>query len=390
MRLFSVLLGALLFVLVLYICDRKIRVPYLFAMLTFSFPLFFSINASTNPSSWSFIGIPAYWALLHTVCGARTTKEQLFASVGSLLSGLIAASSRADTSFFLIIVTIAVAVHSLNLQNHNLKSFKQWVLPFVVSTVVVGASLWARISSTQTTSTQDKGMPRVPWQGSSIDLFIYNFLDLPLYIGGMFGAPGPPEWRLGIARFDLPLPPMVWVSGIGLMGFLFLWGLRESYTKKILSLCILTGSLFGLPLLLLQRQFGTAVYFLQPRYILPLAIVTLATSLLIRESSARVEMTHMQICLWGLTVLMMGTVSQHVAMRRYISGLDVVGIDLTISQEWWWNSPISPNQNWLFGVIASSALIILGLIASLTNFENPNEVANEEILKIPDSQTINV
>ena len=96
MRLFSVFLGALLFVLVLYICDRKIRVPYLFAMLTFSFPLFFSINASTNPSSWSFIGIPAYWALLHTACGARTTKEQLFAGIGSLLSGLIAAFSRAE------------------------------------------------------------------------------------------------------------------------------------------------------------------------------------------------------------------------------------------------------------------------------------------------------
>jgi hypothetical protein len=36
-------------------------------------------------------------------------------------------------------------------------------------------------------------------------------------------------------------------------------------------------------------------------------------------------------------------------LRRYITGVDIGGLDLNAGPEWWWSTPIRPMALWIFG-----------------------------------------
>ncbi|NDB42420.1 MAG: hypothetical protein EB035_05530, partial [Actinobacteria bacterium] len=55
------------------------------------------------------------------------------------------------------------------------------------------------------------------------------------------------------------------------------------------------------------------------------------------------------------------SIALHQTMRRYITGVDVIGWNLNQDAEWWWTVGPSPMTIWLLGTVAfgvTTALIL--------------------------------
>jgi hypothetical protein len=79
-----------------------------------SVPLAMFTIASTNPSSWSIIGIGTYWVSLLSFLRSKTLKYSIINGVLLFISGLIAIQSRSEASPYLILSTLIVLIIHFN------------------------------------------------------------------------------------------------------------------------------------------------------------------------------------------------------------------------------------------------------------------------------------
>jgi hypothetical protein len=48
----------------------------------------------------------------------------------------------------------------------------------------------------------------------------------------------------------------------------------------------------------------------------------------------------------------------HTNIRRYVTGLDVNGVNLDASPEWWWDVPFTPMAVWFVGSVAFGLVLV--------------------------------
>ena len=89
------------------------------------------------------------------------------------------------------------------------------------------------------------------------------------------------------------------------------------------------------------------------RYILPLYLMCLVTYLASVETSfTRPLITSKTISrVLVLTLTLGNSIALHQTMRRYITGVDVIGWNLNQNAEWWWTVGPSPMTIWILGTI---------------------------------------
>jgi hypothetical protein len=98
----------------------------------------------------------------------------------------------------------------------------------------------------------------------------------------------------------------------------------------------------------------------QPRYLLPLIGLLIATAFYRISSDAGTGLTRGQLWLIGVGFFGTHAISLHTNLRRYLTGLDENQVSLNFGIEWWWverPSPdavlwLSPNYVWLAGSLA--------------------------------------
>jgi len=95
-----------------------------------------------------------------------------------------------------------------------------------------------------------------------------------------------------------------------------------------------------------------------PRYLLPL-VVMFGGMLLLGVPGRRLHLP--RAAQFAVAAALIGAhfVALHINIRRYVTGLDVGGLDLGADAEWWWGGPIGPNAVWLLGSLAYALLIVV-------------------------------
>ena len=166
---------------------------------------------------------------------------------------------------------------------------------------------------------------------------------VPLTLMNLFGG------NYGLGSSDTPLSDLVVFSGLASL-FLTIYATAQRVSKRNWLIVFLMSIL--LLLLTLYADFsnvGTS-----GRYILPLYLMCLITYLASVETSfSRPLITSRTISRILVFTLTLGnSTALHQTMRRYITGVDVIGWNLNKNAEWWWTIGPSPMTIWMLGTIA--------------------------------------
>jgi hypothetical protein len=124
----------------------------------------------------------------------------------------------------------------------------------------------------------------------------------------------------------------------------------------------------------LVQTRATVGSFVQPRYIYPL-IIFLAGIAFLQVRRGQISVTRWQALAGIVALSIANAVALHTNIRRYVTGLDVGGLNLNVNAEWWWNIPLSPMLVWLIG----SATFFAALIAIGSGLIWPSPVHREQV-----------
>ena len=131
---------------------------------------------------------------------------------------------------------------------------------------------------------------------------------------------------------------------------------------KALAVSLVGAGMVVYPLYILDRSHMTVGSGFQARYLLPLLVILTGLSML-RMGRAPLSLGVFQGAVVVLALATANTVALYTQIRRYVTGLDVSGLNLDRAEEWWWPGPLSPVAVWVVGsaafAVASALLLVV-------------------------------
>lgn len=316
----------------------------LWAFASISVPLGLFIIPSTNPSSWAVVSAGV---LLYALIGYFQTSgfRKVSLALLALIASFIGAGARADAGLF---SALAVFLAIFITFTRERRYFYSLGIPAII--VVIGAYFYL--------STNQANLAAGGLEGAAdptlttLELVGINTLRMPLLWAGIFGS-----WGLG--WLDTILPQPVWIASLFGFSGLVLFGINRLKQRTIIAALVVLVAMWLIPMYVLVKSHAVVGTLVQPRYILPLAIM-LAGLLVYRQSSLPGRWA--TILTWSSLALLAGAnaLALHRNIRRYTTGVDATGINLDSHIEWWWPIPITPMGMWILGSV-SFALFLLTL-----------------------------
>ncbi len=307
-------------------------------------PLGMFIIPSTNPSSWAVLSAAALFLSLLGYVESRG-RRRVALGIVAVIATVVGAGARADAALYAVIAIVAVGVLVIRRDRALLVTA---ILPAVLTLVAVGFYLTASQAEAISTGLESPESGR----RDALTLALVNLVGVPDLWAGVFGT-----WGLG--WLDTAMPAAVWVAGLLVFGVTVFLGLGLGVRRKGLATAWVFAMLVIAPILVLVRTGATVGAYVQPRYILPLMIL-LALVVLLRTRDDDRTLSRPQAALIVVALAAANSFALHTNIRRYVTGSDVVGVDLDSGREWWWAIPMTPMAVWVVGSVAfASALVVL-------------------------------
>jgi hypothetical protein len=227
--------------------------------------------------------------------------------------------------------------------------------------VLSGLSILFLISTLLTQTFIGNFFRGAEWFGRPISLesFFRNFLEIPDLIVGAFGY-----WGLG--WLDTSLPSSVWLTSFGIFLGLIVSTMSSWSSRQKVAFAAIALALVAIPLYLLTVNGLFVGEVVQPRYLLPLLALALAVSVFKKPDQVGLQLSRLQFLIIGFGLVIANTISLHINMRRYLTGIDSTELSLNRGIEWWWVEPplyasnlwFSPNNVWIGGSLAFAIFLI--------------------------------
>ncbi len=119
MRVFNSFLAILLLTITAIYAAPFIRFALLGTWVSVVTPLALFTIPSTNPSSWSIIGLGIYWAALLSFLRSKKKNSLVINGILTFITGLMAINSRSEASPYLILVTLVIIFIHAPIQEIN-------------------------------------------------------------------------------------------------------------------------------------------------------------------------------------------------------------------------------------------------------------------------------
>ena len=289
--------------------------------------------SSIHPSSWTITLLPLFLVSLFAVFKEKSIGLRVFAGLTALSIWYVAQDIRSDSRYFMVIALFAAIAWGIKF-GHEFTSRPLWLK---VSGVAILAIIYGRLLHP---------LVRRVLGGfgvSQLDkVFSLTTTKVPLTVMNLFGG------NYGLGSSDTPLSDLVVFCGIASL-FLVIYATAQRVSRKNwLIVFLMSTFLLLLPLRAELDGVGTG-----GRYILPLYLMCLVTYLASVETSfARPLIASKTISRVLVSTLTLGnSIALHQTMRRYITGVDVIGWNLNQNAEWWWTVGPSPMTIWILGTI---------------------------------------
>lgn len=346
MRVANIVLGLGGLFLVAVFSDKRLRQALFVAATAAWVPMGVYYVSSNNPSSWAITGCTIYAAAMFSAAHSdgRRRRIQLVLMV---FGALLASTSRADSSFYLLIITLALWL-LVPITRQRLNVFL-WSL----ATTVFGLVMFT-VANQADSLTNSEGWP-ADLEASTVHVFFSNILTVPGYFVGLWGVNAGPGW------FDTTLDGWSTFGMILVAGGAIFAGAREISVRKGLASVVLLGSIVGVPVVALTLRSVHPVTYYQPRYLLPL----LAAFLMVWVLTYSAEPLFGTI---GQVVLLVSfaAVANALALYRVIQRFSVgVGDGVDLARAPWWPWGISSQSVLVLGALAmAGGLVALAMVTS--------------------------
>jgi len=343
MRFMQILIAIALFSVALYTV-RDFAAQVLVALLVGSVPIGLWVIPSTQPSSWSVVGLICLLIFCVGIIHNQGIANILVASIGSCLSLIIAMQSRRDSilMIFFIATIVLVSQNKQLLGRRDNRKLSLVILSILGLLVVLINFRFKAICS-------------------FFDLTVFsapNFFEgltsiSPKVVFGLIGGSS----QLGTPDFaPYLIVPLLMTFGLGTFAF-NLW-VATSKETKIATLIGIT-LLFLLPLRFFTGNVGEPVSrYIYAIYLAVLIVLSIGTTIGSSQVSSNQIVSAANIfCIVSIA----HAFALHSTLRRYLTGTGTKRFDLNFGAEWWWSNGLSPMSVWLIGVLSFSASLYLAI-----------------------------
>jgi len=335
MRLFNSLIAALLLAAIMRLTPRGIAVAAGVAIPATFIPLGLFVTASTNPSAWTIMGIAGFWAFALSWLqwhrhdepddvsqkGKSIDRRSWLLAFGTIVCAALAMSSRVDATTYIVLTTIVVlTLHGWRKAWEARAKF--WTLTVIC---VIAVVLYFTVSSAALLGTGG-GDAMSGESDSGVGLLLTNMTQLPQLFQGIVGG--------ALGWFDTAMPASVTFIGVLAVGALLYRGLAQADKRQIIALGIAASALALVPLAYLQSQHLNVGELVQPRYILPLLTVLIATAGVSVKPSQKLSLPIAPALFLGVLLSISAMVAYWTNIQRYIAGQQHPLIEGTLQIKW--------------------------------------------------------
>jgi hypothetical protein len=389
MRIFSILFAVGILSLVVASIPLHLRRVPVVAAVTTLIPLGAFLVASNNPSGVASISVIAFFASVIGLFSVSYNKQRIPLIILASISFVTGAGSREDTGAYLIFAGGLAWLLASEIRTPK----KSRLL--IGAGIAVGAVAFMTVAFFSS-SFVGYFLRGADWFGgvNTLGTTVRNLITLPDLWVGAFGT-----WGLG--WLDTPLPSSVWVVTFGVYFALAFGSIRSFGRRQAFATSLVFIALVVVPMYTLSVNGLSVGQIVQPRYLLPLIGLLIATAAYRSSIEGGMHLSRGQIWLIGIGLFGANAISLHTNLRRYLTGLDENQVSLNFEIEWWWvqrPSPdavlwLSPNYVWLVGSLAFGLFLFsmwklrfeLGLISQV-NFSKKTQRPSTEIENLDNNQ----
>lgn len=336
-------LASLLF-LVVSLPSHLRRVPVVTFLIT-SVPLGVFLIASTNPSGWAYFLLILFYSAFTGFLVSGDPKSRWILGSLALIFSTLASGTRADASVFVVLAIILAFIVSF-----PRAIFSAINICFTLLVVLIALYYYTSIE-TGTAVVISEGLGDPSSEPASAPGFFVTLAGLPNLWVGVFGASG-------LGWLDTPMPAIVWALTLGVFMALMFSAVQWFTVNQSLGVTSALFFLTFIPLYILLQSGLEVGQQVQPRYLLPLIGLLAATALHRTSSDSGMNLSQAQVYIVGFGIFVANAIALHLNLRRYVTGMDIMGVNLDEGIEWWWDGmPLSPNSVWLIATLASMSLL---------------------------------
>lgn len=319
-RLLNILIHVVLVSVSLLVAPTGLRRLLLAVQAVVVAPLGLFVIASTNPSAWAFTSISLFWFVLVVHLSPENRRNRLTAVLLVVLA-LLGAGARSDSVVWLVLTIGLVAL--LGPERRKL----------VTSDVVTGAALMLVAGFSILSSGQDEmgrgGLDKVR-DVSAIDLHFANLGEVLRISLGAVG-PSPLGW------LDTPMTSLTTILGPAVLLSIVTLALARRPLRGQLAIGAGAAIMVATPMYMLWQGNYIVGEAIQARYFMPMlaAVVGIAV---VPTGDFRLSLSPAHRVAFTIGLGLSHALAFHTHIRRYTSGLDVGGLDLNTSVEWWFTA----------------------------------------------------
>lgn len=379
MRLFNVSLAAALFTWALLVSSAGARRALALSWLVASVPVGMFVISSTNPSGWAISGVGTFWAFL--LAAVRNSGgHRLAASIGAVVSGVVAVGARADALVFIGGSTLAVAVIAWpRIRRQRGVLIGVFALAALIAVLVALTSVRYRLQIVIQGFGGSEGTdPRLTAGG--VNPTLNHLLELPSYLWALIGGQGPTfafptAYLRGLGWLDTSVPSITGVFMLIAVVVVVSWGLGKYSARKIAAITLAFLVLIGAILIPLEGVNYLPTFVMQPRYALPMLYVVIALAALRPARSGRPRLV--LVVLIVVLAVVANAAAHLTSLRRYTNGEALPWMRLDMEPSWWWlGAPVGPTTVWLIGALGF--LVFAIAVASIARGNRRRRVAPKE------------
>jgi hypothetical protein len=322
----------------------SLRRPLLWGFMGACVPLGLFVLGSINPSAWAILSAGTLWIAYYAAFAAAGWRRWGLAAFTFLVM-LMGSGARGDSCLFACLAIVVVFILRWGMLRSNLG-----MSLLGGAMVAVSAALFLSSNQSDVATSGLAAAPDLLSRSSPVALTIDNLLSLPELLTGMFGS-------TGLGWLDTPTEPIVFFSAVSVFIVLVFVGLTLVTVRKLLAVALVASALIVFPLAVLVQSKQVVGQTVQPRYLIPLVVMLIGVSVFpAARHRGGVTLSRPQVAIVVVALSVAQSVALHANIRRYVTGMDVDGLNLDASTEWWWDLPVSPMAVWIVGSVAFALL----------------------------------
>lgn len=305
-----------------------------------SVPMMLFLFSSNNPSGLLVAAVASAWIALSSAFRHVEVNRRRASFAVGFVAVALALLTRSDAGLYVLIALVAVV---LGLPQDKVSSPTRHRMLIGLSFLAVAGLVLAALTRYPGAGVF-VGMQAENYERPMSGVIFENLRSITkLWVGPLGEQP--------LGWLDTSVPPATTFISTALFVLVVVTGMARSSVSSRRASWLVLAAMFIIPMYMMAADRSFVGEGFQSRYLLPLLPILAMTAL--GWTSERGEGFAAAALKWGVVALSFAhAVVLHVNIRRYVTGIEVLGMDLEHNSEWWWTWGPSANTLWVVGSFA--------------------------------------